>query len=466
MMEGFSHFGSTMATISFEKDKEKDIYLSSTSVENFVINEFIPVAPAGAIKLYLLGLMYAEQELPMDTGKLSRVLRMTPDEIDEAWEYWASLGVVRKNYDLEGSGDYRIVFVSQIERFFGKQKKRSAKNPPQEAGASEAELIDRELRGLYEHYEVVSGRLIKAKETKMIADAIKVFRIAPDVFDFAIKYGGENGKTGIEYICTIARDWKEEGCTDIPQVRELLDRNNRRYELYKRVFRELGFRRARTPGDEEMMNRWLDEYGFAEKDIIEACRKTAGKRDPDLKYVQAILENQIREKGGINTRAQASGGGTAGGRQGTGKDGAHKAPDLSDPRQRISRAVLDSYYRYLREQDDADLKARRCEIEERIPTMQRIRDMEEENKRALISFGNNEEGREKRKLTREKLDELAAARRNLLQSNGYPEDYLDMRYKCKECRDTGILEDGRFCSCRTIRSEEAYEWYQRRQEKK
>lgn len=457
-----------MATISFEKDKEKNFYLCSTAVENLVINEFIPVASAEAIKLYLMGLMYAEQGLPMDVDKLSLLLRMTPDQMDEAWNFWVSLGVVRKNYDLEGSGNYRIVFVSQIERFFGKQKDRSDKSSSQQAsGTSEEALIDRELRGLYDHYESVSGRTINTKEMKMIADAVKVFRIAPDVFDYAIKYCAELEKTGIEYIATVARNWKQEGCTDIAQVRELLDRNNRRRNLYQSVFRELGFRRARTPGDAAMMDRWVDELGCSESEILDACRKTAGKREPSLRYVEAILENQIREKGGIKVE-RGSSGATRSPKSGeSGRaDSARKAPDLSDPRQRISRGVLEAYYRYLREKDAEDLERRRREIEESIPTMVRICTMEEETKRLLISFDNSAEGREQRQQTREKLEELAAARENLLQSNGYPSDYLDMKYKCSECRDTGILKDGRFCSCQTARSEEAYEWYQRRQEKK
>lgn len=465
-----------MATISFEKDKEKDIYLCSTSVENFVINEFIPVAPAGAIKLYLLGLMYAEQEMPMDTEKLSRVLRMTPDEIDEAWDYWVSLGVVRKNYDLEGSGNYRIVFISQIERFFGKKKASAAKSPSKAAGASNAsgaasgtseeQLIDRELRGLYDHYEAVAGRTISMKEMKMIADAVKQFLVSPDVFDYAIKYCAEKEKTGIEYIATVARNWKKEGCSDIVQVRELLDRNSRRRELYQRVFRELGFRRARTPGDEEMMDRWLDEYGFTENEVIEACRKTAGKRDPSLNYVNAILENQILEKGGIKLPKAYGGSPASGNRKGRGGQGGESKPDLSDPRQRISRDVLERYYRWLRDESVKNLEKHRTEIEERIPAMKYIRDKEEEARRLLITFGNSEEGRAKRQETRELLHQLAQERRNLLRSNGYPEDYLDLKHKCNECRDTGVLEDGRFCSCQTARSEEAYEWYQKRQEKK
>ncbi len=37
-------------------------------------------------------------------------------------------------------------------------------------------------------------------------------------------------------------------------------------------------------------------------------------------------------------------------------------------------------------------------------------------------------------------------RRQLLLCNGYPEDYLDVRYECPVCEDTGYV-DGKMCSC-------------------
>ncbi len=46
----------------------------------------------------------------------------------------------------------------------------------------------------------------------------------------------------------------------------------------------------------------------------------------------------------------------------------------------------------------------------------------------------------------EKLTDLAEERRALLLSAGYPEDYLELRYNCPLCRDTGYV-GGRKCVC-------------------
>lgn len=42
--------------------------------------------------------------------------------------------------------------------------------------------------------------------------------------------------------------------------------------------------------------------------------------------------------------------------------------------------------------------------------------------------------------------EAQAMIKNLLVSNGYPEDYLEIRYNCPDCQDTGYC-GGEFCNC-------------------
>ena len=42
--------------------------------------------------------------------------------------------------------------------------------------------------------------------------------------------------------------------------------------------------------------------------------------------------------------------------------------------------------------------------------------------------------------------DLQAREKKLLREGGYPEDYLEMRYDCPLCKDTGFV-DGRRCRC-------------------
>ena len=53
---------------------------------------------------------------------------------------------------------------------------------------------------------------------------------------------------------------------------------------------------------------------------------------------------------------------------------------------------------------------------------------------------------------------LEAMKRELLNENGYGPDYLDRKYLCDICKDTGYTDEGMVCSCCRQRAVEAYEW--------
>ena len=48
---------------------------------------------------------------------------------------------------------------------------------------------------------------------------------------------------------------------------------------------------------------------------------------------------------------------------------------------------------------------------------------------------------------KERNGELNARRRGILKSLGYPEDYVDVKYTCPECNDSGSLKNTKMCSC-------------------
>ena len=48
---------------------------------------------------------------------------------------------------------------------------------------------------------------------------------------------------------------------------------------------------------------------------------------------------------------------------------------------------------------------------------------------------------------RRKIDALEHEKEMLLTENDIPVDYMDMRYNCRICKDTGITDTGQRCSC-------------------
>ena len=106
----------------------------------------------------------------------------------------------------------------------------------------------------------------------------------------------------------------------------------------------------------------------------------------------------------------------------------------------------------MREYDRVRLKHKRelddrtLEIYEKIPRIKDINDsistisVETAKKMLLqdISISKNE--------TKNKIEALSKEKASLLRENGYPSDYLSMRYTCKDCKDTGYIGSSK-CHC-------------------
>lgn len=421
------------------KKKNSDIYLFSTSVENLFINELLPIAPGDYVKIYLFSLMYAEQEQTISNEKAAQVLGVTPDKMEKAWNFWEEKGAIKRVYgDPEEGEDDKIVFVSQIEELYG--AKNNGDEPVEGGNDAEAKLIDMELRALFTEYEDAKGNAISQREMERIDEAVNELKVAPDVFSYAIRYCVELNKTNIDYISKVATKWKEEGCEDIAQVKALLDKYSKRNSFYKRVFGEMGFNRMPNPADKDMMARWFDEWGFSLDEVLNACRLTGGMREPSLKYVNKVLENKRLEAGGI-------------------KPGTMSAkPTDESGKARVSKRVLDEYLKALRDEDERKHKAKVDEVCAKDPRIEKAMLYLSDLNRNILSFDFSPEAKGKRNEQKERKRGLEGALKQLLEEDGYPPDYLDMKYKCEICRDTGITDDGRNCACLKLRANEAYKW--------
>lgn len=458
-----------MTKVRMSLDKGRDIFLHRTKIENLFISEYLPDAPGDYVKVFLFGLMYAQYELTPDRSELSRLLGLSEDEIAEAWIYWESRGLVKILRERSGDDEIsHVIFLSKIEELYGKADEPKAETAHAEAGSSAEEevplyvsiddmdfdeeisdrLIDRRLRDLYEKYQVTTGRTISRQEVSKIEDAVKVYGIEPDIFDFAIDYCADLEKYSIDYIFKVALRWTEEGCRTVEDAKRLLDRHSRRNDGYRQVFRALGFNRLPAPIDREIMDRWFDELNCSLAEVLDACQAAAGLREPNLKYVNKVIENRRLEKGGINTRL-------AGERSGS-RSPETEASDEGSP---VSRKVLADYYEYIRNEDEKAREARVAEVLRKVPEMRNVFEAESKVNRKMLSLRPGASNLDERQRLRAERIAIEEGRKQLLTANGFPGDYLTRKYRCSICRDTGYTDEGMVCSCCRERAAEAYRWH-------
>ena len=154
--------------------------------------------------------------------------------------------------------------------------------------------------------------------------------------------------------------------------------------------------------------------------ILKACSKTAGISSPNINYVNRILENLFEE--GVKTPKD--------------KD----APTTSE---------IANYYESLRKKETDEAEKRQREVFEKIPRIKEIYNEENSLSGNLskIVVSNQIDKKEQIEETRKKIDALNMERAFLLTDNGFEMDYMDIKYQCPECKDTGMLETGERCQC-------------------
>ena len=466
-----------MSKIKPAIDDRKDIFLYKTRVENLFINEFLPEAPGEYVKVYLFGLMYAQYDQAMDSAKLSMILGLSETEIEEAWIYWESKGLVSFRTELTEDGEtcHTLVFRSLIEDLYGKAFTEAPEEENEQAQAPETgsegidsiddeiphfvsmddmdfdamfekKMSDNKLRGIYSKYQDVTGRTVSRRETGKIDDAIKLYGIDPEIFSFAIDYCADLEKYSIDYIFKVALRWTEEGCKTIEEVKKILEKHNRRNAWYTQVFKALGFRRLPAPADREIMDRWFDEMGCSISEVLDACNASAGIREPSLRYVNKVLENSRLEKGGINTMPKK-------------EDKQYKqAVPVSEGGSPVSKKVLADYYEFLRNEGEKEQKKRIAEVIRMVPAMETALGAESNLNSRMMSLRPGDVGQGAREKLREERARLEETKKELLEAGGFPADYISRKYKCDICKDTGYTGEGMVCSCAKERAEEAFKW--------
>lgn len=456
-----------MAKTKLSFDKGRDIFLHRTKVENLFISEYLPDAPGDYVKVFLFGLMYAQYEITPNRSELAKLLNLSVEEIAEAWIYWESRGLVTVLHEKDSNNEEvnHIIFKSKIEELYGKMSEAQTVPAPAAVEPAEAELplyvsiddmdfdevinsklIDRRLRELYDKFQITTGRTVSRQEISKIEDAIKVYGIEPEIFDFAIDYCADLQKYSVDYIFKVALRWTEEGCRTVEEAKRLLEKHSRRNDCYRQVFKALGFNRLPAPIDREIMDRWFDVMNCTLAEVLDACSAAAGIREPNLKYVNKVIENRRLEKGGINTRLQ--------------KDSTqNSSAEPADEGSPVSRKVLADYYEFIRNEDEKAREARVVEVLRKVPEMKAVFEAESSVNSKMLSLRPGADNLDARQRLRAERIAIEENRKQLLNDNGFPSDYLTRKFRCNICKDTGYTDEGMVCSCCRERAAEAYRWH-------
>ncbi len=406
--------------MNFKCGRIKDFYLLTTDVENIFINEYMPAAPGDYVKVYFYALLYAKQGLEMTHENLARELGMSSETVDEAWNYWAKMGAVKivnrrseaamLGYDIEFVNLRELMYSGMFSAGGGPIQTTQAEEPAEErqkefsAFNAEDILCRDNMQEVFSFAENLKGRPLSAKEMKSIASWHDDYGIDEDLIKKAVEYCFERDKTSIRYLEAVIREWHELGIKTAEEADVHTEKLTKRFGDYKRIMYALGIvNRTASDGEKKIIDRWLDEMGFSMERILDACQRTVGIANPNVNYVNRILENWK-------------------------KDAAVYGRDVNK-KTTVTQAVLNKYYDYLRQEAERKAQERREKVYSELPRLAEIddslKDLGSRLSRAVLG-GKAGETEEIKRLTALLEQERAI----LLTENNYPMDFTDIHYLC------------------------------------
>ena len=404
--------------MSFYKEEIKDIFLLDTPVENMFINEYMKSAPGDYVKVYLFSLMYAGLGTELTNADIAKHLKMEPEDVLKAWTYWEKQNVIRKHLKGSESGfDYDVEFVMLKEQLYGD------KTVPQITTQTIGQLMeDPPIRQMITDIEQITGRVYSSSEMLKILSWIEDFQMLPETITYAFSYAKKQRRSSLKYVEKLILDWGGKGLRDVESVEENLAKKDRKRAIHRRVFQALGFSRNATEEEQRIMDSWFDEMGMSLETVLEACSLTSGISSPNINYVNKVLSSWKKE----------------------GKTGRAAAPSDKPGNREIM-----AYYDLLRQQEESEAQQRRQEVYGRVPRIREIEDAIARKNMELsrIIISDTVDKKKAGAKIRQDMDELNIEKAFLLTENEYEPDYMEIRYTCPQCKDTGILESGEKCQC-------------------
>ncbi len=403
--------------MAFIKKTTKDYFLLDTPVENIFINEYMTMAPGEYVKVYLFAFMYAGLKSNISNEDVAKHMEMDIEDVLKAWTFWEKLGVIRKRMkEPDNILDYDVEFVMLKEKLYGKSK--AEKHYGQDS-AEDMGLGDAEIKKMFETIEHTQGKMLNSGEMQAIMSWIRDYHVTAGLIAYGFEHAASKKKTGLRYVESIVKSWAVDGFKTAEEVQEKLAEKDKRQKMYRRIFKALGFSRNATEEEKRIINSWFEELNCTLDIILDACSKTSGIANPNINYVNKVLQNW--------------------------HDEGRKIKDETG----LAMGEIMKYLEDLRAYNEEKAETRRREVYRKVP---RIKEIEDEIKLAgaemsKVIISGRDDKKDAADDIKAKVERLNTERAFLMTDNGFTPDYMDIRYSCPECRDTGLLETGEKCQC-------------------
>lgn len=275
--------------MNFFRLKSNNEDLGHTLLENVFINHYMPQAPGSFVKVYLLGLKYAQNHssISLSNETIAKTLGITEEEAAEAWKYWVSQGIVKLIPYSHGSEDLAVEFLSIKELMLNIKEKKPQidKYSPDRIIAARQNF---RIKDMFEYIKKIYGREPSPNEMFTYLDWIDDYGMPPELVILLVDDCCSRGKKDMPYLKQVAKNWFDAGINSLEKANEYTEKHKEKWQKYGKV---LSFFRLGAPSQvqEQLLYKWFYEFNYSEEVVLKACSLTANTMKPSFSYLDKIL---------------------------------------------------------------------------------------------------------------------------------------------------------------------------------
>lgn len=235
---------------------------NQTMVDNAFIYNFLPKAPDMCVKAYLLGLSKCNtaDETENNLEFFAKTLNICEEDVVSLFKYWEDNGLVQ----VLSTNPIEVRYLP-INSTMGNVKKFK---------------VDKYTDFNIQAQELLGGRLIMPNEFAEFYNLIENRHIQESALLAIIKYCVENKGFNISpnYIITVAKDWEREGVHLLEQVQAKIEELGVVDDKMSLILSAMGTKRKIQLEDKELLNKWLNAFGFELNVILFVVKNLKNKK--------------------------------------------------------------------------------------------------------------------------------------------------------------------------------------------
>ncbi|MDO4712010.1 MAG: DnaD domain protein, partial [Peptostreptococcaceae bacterium] len=221
---------------------------------------------------------YDDVEPIHDHKSLAEKLGVSIDDVYKTWKICEDYGLLKKHpLDEEVAGSYSIEF-RDLRTITGKTRSKPL---------SSDELLvayqNEEYKKMYDRIEQTIKYPLSPSDIRKIHQMICDLNVSKDLVVEAVLYSMyKKNSRSISLALGVLRNWHLDGIRTVEDLDQMMQGKEKRYLEYKKILRAMGEYRSATEPEKELMDMWLDEYGFDIEAVLDAVGKTISIKSPNL----------------------------------------------------------------------------------------------------------------------------------------------------------------------------------------